>query len=615
MLHLLLLAPLALPAFQDDAAPEAPAPPVAALTTPRAFLGVQISATEGLGLRVDRVVEGSAAGAAGLAVGDVLAAFNGTDLSDPEQLQELIAEAGVGAEVRLTVLREDAVEDLSATLRGLEEAGLQEDIVLEERVDGPLLDQLRQVQGETPQIIQLQGDLEELRGQLRELHAPIEIATLAPVVDDRPFLGVYIGNEEGPGIQLDGTVEGSGAASAGIQQGDRLQSVGGSLVDDMDSLRAVLERYSVGDTVEVTVERGDQSLDLLVELGGRPTELEEVVEFEETLGDGWVFEGVDMDELEEFEFDMDDLVELEEFEFGDGEWSEHGDGERIFLHTLPGVGDLFELEWSDEAGHGAFKGQVRNHFEHDRDGWQHGGDSMPDWARELRQEMNEWRRDMERDMQSLRQRVGDGNFGRPSDGGNFGGHFGGGRWSVRAPQGGPETQRRPRLRSGAAPRTWVGHFSPDGGGGFRSLDLDQLHRSFLDQHGHFSDQHGEGHAERREVHVDSDGRRSERRFRGVRNGDGWEWTPLDGGGPSDLKIEVDRMLGRNPEFFGRDAEIEVEVHVEREVGRDAPRELHSHGDSDSDVDAEIEALKRRLDELEAQRSQLRERLKELKQRR
>ena len=660
MLHLLLLAPLALPAPQQDAPTEAPPVPVAATSAPRAFLGVQISEAEGLGLRVDRVVEGSAAEAAGLVVGDVLAAFDGTDLSSPEQLQKLIAEAGVGAEVRLTVLREDAVENLSATLRGLEEAEPQEGVVIEELIEGPLLDELRQVQGDAPQIIELQGDLEELRGQLRELRAPVEIATLAPPADDRPFLGVYIGNEEGPGIQLEGTVEGSGAANAGVQQGDRLKSVGGSLVDDMDSLRAVLERYSVGDTVEVTVQRGDQSLDLLVELGAKPVEFEVPQGLQESLGDDWEFEGFDVQEFEGFEIDMDEFMELEEFEFDmedlmefeeyevefDDNWTEDGevrefffevqdgqgfdveelidrinegdrdlrtfewnvdglkelgDGNRYFLRTRPdGAGELFEFEWSDQDGQGAFKGQGRNFYEHDahdlHDGFfegrvenhfEHGHGAMPDWARELRHEMNEWRRDMERDMQSLRREFGSQ-----------------GSWNMRT----PATPRRVRLRGGS-PGVWTGTFSPEGGGIQRLLEVEELHR-------HLPDGHGDGHAERHEIHVDGDGRRVERRFRGVRNGDGWDWTPMDGGSDAEIEVEVeiDRAVERalrQPRNVRRDAE-EVEVLFELEVGRDAPR---GHDRESDNVDSEIEALKRRLDELEAQRSELRERLKELKKRR
>lgn len=663
MLHLLLLAPLALPAPQQDAPTEAPPVPVATTSAPRAFLGVQISEAEGLGLRVDRVVEGSAAEAAGLAVGDVLAAFNGTDLNDPEQLQKLIADAGVGAEVRLTVFREDAVETLSATLRGLEEAEPQEDIVIEESIEGPLLDQLRQVEGGDAEIIQLQGDLDDLRGQLRELRAPVEIATLAPAAaDDSPYLGVFIGDEEGPGIALEGTVEGSGAAGAGIQAGDRLTSLGGSMVDDLDGLRAVLERYSVGDTVEVTVQRGDQSLDLLVELGAKPVEFEVPQGLQESLGDDWAFEGFDVQEFEGFEIDMDEFMELEEFEFDmddlmefeeydvefDGAWPEDGetrefffevqdgehfdveelidrlnegdrdlrkyewnvdglkelgDGTRYFLRTGPGgSGELFEFEMRDGDGQGAFKGQGRNFFEldaHDLHGgffegrvenhFEHGHGAMPDWARELRQEMNEWRREMERDMQSLRREFGNR-----------------GNWDVRT----PATPRRIRLQGGGAQPDWVGGYAPNGGGSHRYQEVEELQR-------YLSGMHGEGHAERHEVHVDGDGRRVERRFRGVRNGDGWDWTPMDGGADAQIEVEIDRAVERalrvRPEIRRNGQEIEVEVHVEHDGAETGGAGGHNHWEQD--VDGEIEALKRRLDELEAQRSELRERLKELKKRR
>lgn len=607
MLHLLLLAPLALPLTQVDAAPESPAPPAVAITTPRAFLGVQISQAEGLGLRVDRVVAGSAAEAAGLQVGDVLAAFNGTDLSQPEQLLELIGAAGVGAEVRLSVLREDAAEDaaeeLTATLRGAPEPVAVE----EQRVDGPSLDFLREVQVEGPEILELKADLEALQGQLRELRSPADLA-LAP--DERPFLGVYLGDSEGPGIRLEGTVEGSGAATAGMTAGDRLISVGGSMVDDLDSLRAVLERYAVGDSVEVTVERGDRSLDLLVELGGRPVE----------------FEGFELDDVAEF----DDFMEFEGFEVefdGDGQGESEGEGPRTFFFELEDGQQFDAEEWMEELNHRVRSGDAVHrsfewnvgklpkmgdgtalflrsrpdgsgqHFEWREIDGQRGLEAdMPEWAREMRREMDEWRRQMERDMQSLRQRL-EGPQG----------------WSARPPA--PDVPRMFRLRTEPGPQTRIERVLPDRDGTNRYLEIEELRGRSFNGGGAPRFFRGEGseRAERREVHVDADGRRTERRFRGVRNGDGWDWTPLEGDG-RDLGVDIDRAVDHalrlHPEVRRNGQEIEVEVHVEHEAGHG-----HDHGGDGGGPGDEIEALKRRLDELEAQRAELREQLKQLKQRR
>lgn len=93
-------------------------------------------------------------------------------------------------------------------------------------------------------------------------------------VTGRPALGVsvisgttaqqYFGST---GVYIVEVVEGGGAASAGLQQGDRILSIDGKLVDTTDELTDALTAYTAGDTVELQVARKGQLFTVQVTLG------------------------------------------------------------------------------------------------------------------------------------------------------------------------------------------------------------------------------------------------------------------------------------------------------------------------------------------------------------
>lgn len=67
------------------------------------------------------------------------------------------------------------------------------------------------------------------------------------------FLGVEVSNTSGTtgGVAVAGTVEGSGAASAGLTAGDTITSIDGTAVTSSDQLTKVVQSHSVGDEVSV----------------------------------------------------------------------------------------------------------------------------------------------------------------------------------------------------------------------------------------------------------------------------------------------------------------------------------------------------------------------------
>ncbi|MBO9058497.1 trypsin-like peptidase domain-containing protein [Curtobacterium flaccumfaciens pv. flaccumfaciens] len=67
------------------------------------------------------------------------------------------------------------------------------------------------------------------------------------------FLGVEVSNTTGTtgGVAVAGTVEGSGAATAGLTAGDTITSIDGTAVTSSDQLTKVVQSHSVGDKVSV----------------------------------------------------------------------------------------------------------------------------------------------------------------------------------------------------------------------------------------------------------------------------------------------------------------------------------------------------------------------------
>ena len=83
---------------------------------PRPFLGVTLTDTEDGGVRVESVVEGSAAEAAGLQAGDVIVGIDGNEVGEPWDLTRAVLESEVGQQVDLDVLRDGGRVNVKAEL-------------------------------------------------------------------------------------------------------------------------------------------------------------------------------------------------------------------------------------------------------------------------------------------------------------------------------------------------------------------------------------------------------------------------------------------------------------------------------------------------------------------
>ena len=84
------------------------------------------------------------------------------------------------------------------------------------------------------------------------------------------YLGVSL--EDGDDApQVTAVSDGSPAASAGLRVGDEIVEIDGDPVGSGDDLRAELEEREPGTKVTVTVDRGEERVEVEVTLGTRPS--------------------------------------------------------------------------------------------------------------------------------------------------------------------------------------------------------------------------------------------------------------------------------------------------------------------------------------------------------
>jgi Zn-dependent M28 family amino/carboxypeptidase len=83
----------------------------------------------------------------------------------------------------------------------------------------------------------------------------------------RPYFGSVpdFGNEK-PGYSLGGVVPGGPAEKGGLKGGDRIVLLGTNKIENLSDFDLALRKFSPGDTVEVTVMRGDDKVTLKVVL-------------------------------------------------------------------------------------------------------------------------------------------------------------------------------------------------------------------------------------------------------------------------------------------------------------------------------------------------------------
>jgi Do/DeqQ family serine protease len=194
-------------------------------TVSRGYMGVTIQpVTEELarsfglkqarGALINDVLKGGPAEKAGIRQGDVIVAFNGTEIKDPSHLQRLVAEHGVGKSAKVTVFRDGKTIELGMTLSSADAAPKQQ----RESGGG----------GEQPG----QTDL----------------------------LGLVVDDAEQGGVVVVEVRRGSAAADAGIRRGDVIVSVNRKKVLNSGEYKRIIQQAGRGGSLTILVRRGDASI-------------------------------------------------------------------------------------------------------------------------------------------------------------------------------------------------------------------------------------------------------------------------------------------------------------------------------------------------------------------
>ncbi len=146
---------------------------------------------------------------------------------------------------------------------------------------GPLVDVRGRLVGMNVAIATAQDTQGTSEGQSAGISFAIPLAAIESrvpqIIAGQPAVGGYIGILFGDDVQgsvrVGRVVEDSPAAVAGLKAGDRITAASGQPVREADQLRGVISSASPGDTLELQVRRGDESLSLTVTLGAMPRDL------------------------------------------------------------------------------------------------------------------------------------------------------------------------------------------------------------------------------------------------------------------------------------------------------------------------------------------------------
>lgn len=209
----------------------------------RPFLGINMENTES-GVRILKVVEDSPAEKAGLRAGDVIETINGTSIANTDDLVTQIAQMEIGDAVSIGYSREGQNRTANATLG----------------------------EREMPQFGLKNFDFDMPEGKIhrhRKHHS-----TCSP--DDKArwmkhtkadcekrcntaFLGIYMGEKDHDfdnyGILITDIIPNTGAAAAGILQGDILQKINRTRVSSVEDVVEIISKYKPGDAIKVQVLR------------------------------------------------------------------------------------------------------------------------------------------------------------------------------------------------------------------------------------------------------------------------------------------------------------------------------------------------------------------------
>lgn len=207
------------------------------------------------GVAVEKVMENSPAAAAGIKEGDIIIRINGEEVTSTRKLSRLISEIAPDHQVRVTIARNGAEQDLTATIGKRPMPNFESGNFTLTAPDG--LEKLKELRklpdfphGDVPKVFTVPGGRDRSlvwrAGEGRQIG--VGVMPLGKQLADH--FGVQ------NGMMIDNVRENSPAAKAGLKAGDIITEIDGKAVKtQIDLIRGINEKKE-GD-VTLTIIRGN----------------------------------------------------------------------------------------------------------------------------------------------------------------------------------------------------------------------------------------------------------------------------------------------------------------------------------------------------------------------
>ena len=202
------------------------------------------------GVYVSRVYRKSPAREAGLKRGDVITAVDGKEVTDSEDLSDMIDDHAIGDEITLTVNRDGTQQELKATLEEAPRSSYSRSFSWNDDDDDE-------------DVVVLNRDNWGRSWNRSGWERPFLGVSLQ---DLNKQLGEYFGVERGRGALVTEVEEDSPAAEAGLKAGDVIIEIDGDLMRDAEDVIDAVGDREVGDKINITVKRQKNDMKIEAEL-------------------------------------------------------------------------------------------------------------------------------------------------------------------------------------------------------------------------------------------------------------------------------------------------------------------------------------------------------------
>ena len=194
------------------------------------------------GVGITQVVQGSPAEKAGLRKDDVILRLDGENVTSVRKLNRLVSEIAPDHSVRITISRNGAEQELTATIGKRNNSSTARDLLGQEprvwKWEGPLVNR--------NDLLENNGDFSFMLSNSRR----IGVSTMQLTKQ----LADYFGIANGRGVLVTAVTDDGPAAKAGVKAGDVITAIDGEEIDSPGDISRVINRKKEGE-VSLTVIR------------------------------------------------------------------------------------------------------------------------------------------------------------------------------------------------------------------------------------------------------------------------------------------------------------------------------------------------------------------------